>query len=264
MAILGNISDAEYFSRKEISNSDLKLIEKSYSHFLNKDQREDTASLNFGRALHMYVLEEPKFFEHYIVAPELDRRTTAGKQTWASLLESGKTIISASDWVELNQLRQNIRNHPIASKILMGAEFEGAITGEIDGVPMRAKVDIINRGYIIDLKTTQDASASEFKRSIGKYGYYQQAAVYLELCKQNNLHASGFLFIAVERGSRQCGVACYSLDQESIDIGLQKARKTLKKYKEFKNSPERYTGYSDSIEVIGAPTWAFHEAQEVL
>ena len=263
--ILGNISDKDYFARKEISNSDLKLIEKSISHYLNKDQREDTSSMGFGRALHSYVLEEAKFFETFIVAPEgMDRRTKEGKVTYSNLIESGREIITAPEWVELNQLRKNIRNHPIAKNILSGAECEGAITGEIEGVPMRAKIDIISNGYVVDLKSCQDASLGEFNRSIGKYNYYQQAAIYLELCRQNRLPATGFLFIAVERGARQHGVACYSLDQSSIDIGMSRAKRSLQKYKDHLNNPGRYLGYSDKIEVVGAPQWAFHLEQGVL
>jgi exodeoxyribonuclease VIII len=259
MAILGNIPDSDYFSMKEISNSDLKLIERSYSHFLNKHDKEETSSMNFGKALHTLVLEETKFYEQFIIAPaEMDRRTKEGKATYAALLDSGREIITAAEWVELNQLKQNILAHPIAKNILIGAQAEGAITGEIEGVAMRAKIDLINKGYVIDLKTCQDASKGEFMRSIGKYSYYQQAAVYLELCKQNNLEASGFLFIAVERGAKSCGVACYSLNQESIDIGLSKAKRTLNKYKEYVNNPQKYVGYSDSIEVISAPNWSFY------
>jgi len=260
MTILGNIPDSQYFSMKEISNSDLKLIERSYSHFLNKHDREETSSMNFGRALHALVLEESKFYEQFIIAPfEMDRRTTAGKATYKALMDSGREIVTAPEWVELNQLKQNILNHPIAKNILSGASMEGAITGEIEGVPMRAKIDIINKGFVIDLKTCQDASKNEFMRSIGKYSYYQQAAVYLELCKQNGLEATGFLFIAIERGAKSCGVACYSLNQESIDIGLAKARRTLKKYKDYINNPQRYVGYSDVIEVISAPNWSFYD-----
>ena len=259
---LGNISDSEYFSLKSISNSDLKLIEKSISHFLNKNQHEDTSSMGFGRALHSYVLEEDKFHQTYIVAPEgMDRRTKEGKSVYQTMIESGREIITAPEWMELNQLRDNLRAHPIAKNILKGAECEGAITGVIDNVEMRAKIDLLNNGYVIDLKSCQDASASEFARSVGKYNYYQQASIYLELCRQNDLQATGFLFIAVERGARQHGVACYSLDQPSIDIGIARAKKSLAKYKDYLVNPDKYVGYSDKIETIGAPNWCFHQEQ---
>ena len=261
--ILGNITDVEYFSRKEISNSDLKLIDKSISHFLNKNDMETTANMNFGKAFHALLLEETKFYEQFIVAPaDMDRRTKEGKATYQALLDSGREIITAQEWNELNQLKQNVLAHPIARNILIGAEFEGAITGEIDGVPMRAKIDIVNKGYIVDLKTCQDASKSAFMRSIGQFSYHQQAAVYLELCKQNNIQVTGFLFIAVERNAKQCGVACYSIDQESIDLGMQKAKKSLKKYKDYLANTDKYTGYSDSIEPIGAPSWVFYEGTQ--
>jgi len=263
--ILGPISDSLYFSRPEISNSDCKLIEKSISHYLNKDQKEDTSSMGFGRALHSYVLEESNFHQNYIVSPEgMDRRTKIGKDQYQHLLDSGREVISASDWREINQLRDNLRAHPMAKNVLNGAQCEGVLTGEFDGVPVRAKIDLLNNGYVIDLKSCQDASASEFARSIGKYNYYQQAAFYIDLCAQNGLGATGFLFIAVERGARQHGVACYSLDQPSIDIGRASYKKSLAKYKDYLNNPKQYVGYSDKIENIGAPHWCFHKEQGVL
>jgi hypothetical protein len=185
----------------------------------------------------------------------MDRRTKQGKADWEDLQLSGKEIVSASDWEEINILKENIMNHPVAGNVLKGAECEGALFGNIQGVPVRGKIDMVNKGFVIDLKSCQDASESEFVRSVIKYSYHQQAAFYMELCKQNGLEANGFLFICVERLANGGQVACRSMEQVWLDAGKISYETLIDKYKDHKNNPEKFNGYSDSIEPLPFPKW---------
>jgi hypothetical protein len=66
--------------------------------------------------------------------------------------------------------------------------------------------------------------------------------------------------IAVERGVKFGGVAVYSLDQESIDIGRARYKKSLLKYKYHISNPGVYPGYSPEVESIGVSQWVISQA----
>lgn len=247
------MEDKIYFARTELSNSDIKLINKSYQHYLDKNDKEDTPSMAFGRALHCFILEPDQFSSRYIIAGDVDRRTTIGKAEWARLESSGLEIISSKEWSELNVLKTNITSHPLAKNMITGATKEEAIFGELEGVKCRAKLDISNKGFLIDLKTTQDASKDGFLKSVVNFEYNQQAAFYSDLYKNVKGESLGFLFIAVERSTGL--VACYTLDETLIEAGRAKYKTGIAKYKYHQQNPTAHKGYSDTVETLDCPHW---------
>lgn len=247
------MDDKTYFSRPELSNSDIKLINKSYSHYLNKNDQDDTASMKFGRALHCLILEPEQFSSRYIIAADVDRRTTIGKSYCARLESSGLDIITSKEWSELNELKSNIMNHPLAKNMITGAIKEEAIFGELEGIKCRAKLDISNKGFLIDLKTTTDASKDGFLKSVVNFSYHQQAAFYTDLYKNAKGESLGFLFIAIERDTGL--VACYVLDDSLVEAGRARYKTGIAKYKYHQSNPEAYKGYSDEVETLECPHW---------
>ena len=240
------MDDKEYFAHSAISQSDLKLIKKSFAHFKNKEHREPTASMIFGSALHSFILDgEGSFYSKYVVMPEIDRRTSAGKAAYNDLLTSGKTIISHDDWYEIMQLKSNCLNHPRAKSILSkeSITMEGALFGKLEGVDIKGKLDIVSDNWVVDIKTCQDASKEEFTRSISNFGYHLQAAFYIELAKQNGVNPKGFIFICIERKAASHGVAVYELSKKAIDLGYSEIKFLINKYKEYVNNPDKYIGY---------------------
>lgn len=262
MTILGNILDSEYFSMKEISNSDLSLIELSYAHYLEKNLKKVTEAMTFGKAFDQYLLRPSEFHLNFIIAPDdMDRRTAAGKQTYRDLMNSGRTVLTVKDWVNLNLMKDNVNSHPVASNIIKNSENEGSFTGEINGVEVRCKIDIFNQGYLFDVKTCQSARASDFKKDIANRNYHRQMAFYLEILRQNMEGVIGAGLIPVEKPSesnfipKNCGVNVFWLTQDDLDQGKFEFLKLIDKYKLFQDNPNKYPGYSDVIETISLPLW---------
>ncbi len=260
---LGQIEDKDYFSRTEVSNSDLSLIKQSWSHFLEKNRRQTTDAMTFGKAFDQLLLRPVEFHKNFIIAPqEIDRRTKEGKLMYQSLIESGRDILTSSDWTNLNLMKNNVETHPISSRIIKESEKEGSFTGILEGVEVRCKIDIFNQGYLFDIKTCQSAQSSEFKRTFASYGYHRQMAFYLDILKQNIEGVRGAGLIPVEKISSssylpsKCGVNVFWLSEQSLEQGQFEYKKLLEKYKFFKENPEIYPGYSDKIEVLDLPLWA--------
>ncbi len=123
------------------------------------------------------------------------------------------------------------------------------------GHPCKARADYIRDDDImVDLKTTMDASLSEFSRSIAKFGYHRQDAMYsdgFEACFGRP--SRGFVFVAVETKPPHA-VGVYTLDAESADAGRIEYQTLLNSFAECMESGN-WPAYSDNIETIELPRW---------
>jgi exodeoxyribonuclease VIII len=261
MAKLGKITEREYNEIPAVRNSELGNLEKSWIHY--KKGTERTAAMIFGSAFHMFVLEEPTFWECFVVCPKLDRRTTAGKAAWTQIQENakGKDIIDQEDFDTIQKMRAALHTHPMAKNILHRSENEGAYTSTINGVEVKCKLDLENKGHFFDLKSCEDASPEGFKKSLVKYKYYRQAPFYGDIAESNGLEFKSFNFIAVEK-KEPFMVAVYTVCEPTMDIGRKSYKKVLAKYKFHSENPDAYQGYSDSFIPLTAPDWLFHQAAQ--
>lgn len=260
MAKLGQITEKEYNEINALRNSKLEPLEKSFANF--KMKTETTESMRFGSAFHMYVLEEDTFWRNYIVAPKFDGRSTEGKKIKKQLdeqAESGREILRSDDFDTICKMKDSLLHHPMAKNILKRSENEGAYTATIEGVDCKAKIDLENKGYFFDLKSTDDASHAGFKKSIGKYRYDRQAAFYGDIAAKNGVEFKEFIFVAIEKKAPYL-VGVWMLDKESIELGRSSYLKLLEKFKFHNENPDAFDGISDSIKPISAPGWLFIES----
>jgi len=264
MSKLGTITEKEYNEIKAVRNSELGNIEKSWMHYKMGTTRTD--AMIFGSAFHQYILEEPTFWENFVVAPDYDGRTIEGKKIKAELeiaAADGKDIIRYADFDTIKGMKAAILEHPMAKNILHRSENEGAYTANLEGVKCKSKLDLENKGHFFDIKTTDDASPEGFKKSIGKYNYHRQAAFYGDIAASNGVPFLSFNFVAIEKKPPYL-IGVYTLCDASIDIGRKSYKRILKKFKLHTDNPGTYEGYSATFQSISAPDWKFfQEATEV-
>lgn len=256
-----NIPNHEYHAAERMNNSGIKQILKSPAHYqiYLRQKSEPTKAMIIGSAVHAATLEPDVFEKDYAAIPEgLDRRTKAGKETFAELEASGKTILAADDYQNVLDIALAVRSHETAGKLFNHGIAEVSVFSEIDDVPVKARFDWLRNNIIVDLKTTDDASPDEFVRSIAKYGYDVQAAWYLDVAKADGIEISNFIFVAVEKNPPYA-VGLYELDAESIEIGRTKYQKGLSIYRHCVKTGE-WPSYSPDIITLQLPKWAMREA----
>lgn len=261
MANLGKITEKEYNEIKAVRNSELGNIEKSWAHY--KMGTDRTEAMIFGSAFHMYILEEETFWESFIVAPKYDGRTVEGKKIKAQLDEqalAGKDILRSDDFDTIVKMKASLLSHPLAKNILHRSENEGAYTAIIDGVECKAKLDLENRGEFFDLKTTEDASPSEFRKTIGKYNYHRQAAFYGDIAAANGVPFSSFNLVAIEKKPPYL-VCVHTVPALSLTIGRNSYKGILKKFKLHTENPDMYEGYEPVFHPTEIPHWMISQAE---
>jgi hypothetical protein len=263
------MNNAEYHEHPAISKSHLDAINISPLHYWsryvdpNRSAPTPTLAMEFGTAVHMAVLEPDLYLKTYKRAPELSRTTKAGKEAWAEAGADGHTLIKSDEWAQIEAMRQQIFAHPAAGKALNlpgQAEQTFLVNDPFTGLPTKCRPDYFtDSGWLIDLKTTQDASLKGFQRSIANFRYHVQAAYYTSVIKAaQGVAPRGFLFIAVEK-TYPYAVQVFKCSQSLLDAGEIEATRNLR---QLTDAFDEYTletpwpGYSLNPVEIDLPTWA--------
>lgn len=248
--------DKTYDQLPGIRRSDLWLMHKTPAHFkYNIEHRpEPTKALLFGIAAHMAILEPDKFAAEYAVAPNVDRRTKAGKEEYAAFLNANAdaTIISREDMDTILDMVNALYENKAAIALLNGRhEVPVTWTDPDTGELCKAKFDTITaldgKPYIVDYKTTDSCEDGVFERSARKYGYKFQAGMYCEGYFQKFLEECGFAFVAQEKAAPYL-VRVYLCDPEFIREGYDQYRTLLGMYHECKQA-DTWPGY-DAAELM--------------
>lgn len=254
-----DLENEAYHGSEGLSKSDLDQLHRSAAHYMAaKTMRDDpTPSMIFGSAFHCFVLEPDRFRREYAAAPDVDRRTKAGKEAWKELETAGKTVLAADDYSALIQMRDSIMSNPIAAELVNNSKHEVSAYAENDGVLCKCRPDIWSEklGVIADLKTTLDASPKGFARAVADRRYHVQDAWYREVWeKAGGEKAREFIFIAVEK-KPPYSTGIYFLHPDAKLQGWAEALNDMKVYIEASRNNE-WKAYSENPVELELPRWA--------
>lgn len=261
-------SNSEYHSGEGVSKSDLDLIHHCpLKYRYSKDNPTiKTPASEFGSMVHKLILEPDDFGKEYAVAPNCDRRTKAGKEMYEVFSEAlgEREAVSETDYECALSMRKAILDNPRAAALLDGGETETSYywNDENMGALCKCRPDKVNMNYIIDLKTTADASPEAFAKSVWNYRYHVQAAWYLDgYEKATGIKPDGFIFIAVEKAPPYA-TSVYVCDDVVLDVGRAEAADDLRIYCECTESGNwyGYGGADEKIMPISLPYWAAKKA----
>jgi exodeoxyribonuclease VIII len=259
------MENADYHRHKAVSKSHLDQIAKSPLHYWgkyldpNRKPFEETPAMALGTAVHTAVLEPDELQNRYALAPDVDRRTKAGKEEWSAAVAGGRKLLKWEEFDQVNAMATSVRNHPAAAFLFSRpgkAETSWMWNDDVTGAECKCRPDWLTNDHrlLVDLKTTKDASLREFKRSIANFRYFVQAGWYLHgIEKAGSQRPEQFIFVCVE-SSAPYACAVYAADAEMIKVGWDTARRDLDKLIECRKT-DQWPGYSTQIEPIGLPGW---------
>ena len=257
-----DLTNAEYHASPAISKSGLDLIRRAPALYAyrRENPQEQTPAMRLGSLTHAVVLE-PEVFAHSVIArPEgIDRRTSAGKLAWAEfeVQAEGKEIVTGEEMAKLAAIRDAVHAHPAAAKALAGSPtIEQSIFWVNDGIACRCRPDAVTeKGVIVDLKTTRDASPEGFAKSIAQYRYHVQAAFYSDGYRAAfGESPRGFVFIAVETEPPYL-VAVYVASEAMTHRGRIDYHVDIDTFRCCQEADE-WPGYSNWTLTIDLPKWS--------
>lgn len=254
-----------YHERKVgvVSKSALDRIHRSPAHYRQwiDEPDESTPAMLFGSAFHCAALEPERYARDYPVKPDVDGRTREGKAALAAFreqLHERARGISAADAEAIDHMVAAVRSHRLVSRMLSDGAAEVTISwsDKATGLRCKSRADywIERHRTVIDLKTTDDASPREFERSIAKYRYHVQDALYRFGFDAVDEPLEHFILVAVEK-TAPWAVGVYELDAETIGRGYFAARQDMDVMAECLKT-DTWPGYPANILQLSLPPWA--------
>lgn len=263
--------DLVYHYGPGVSNSGLKAINRSPSHFYSQyiagDTPEPTDAMKFGSFAHLAVLKWDQFIKQYRsnadVPCEQGTRTKAWREAADAFCNEHKVSLIKEDWFDkIVEMAAKVHNHPTAQQLLSGGLSEQSLywVDQRSKVLCKAKADYIKsgQGLIIDYKTTQDARPSEFERSCWNFRYDQQAAHYIRAAANvtgTPSDAWQFVFIVQEK-EPPYEIGIYVADRGMVDKGEEIIDASLEMYATCVQN-NKWPGYSTQPHHITLPSWAW-------
>lgn len=217
-------TEAEYFASPRLSRSGLEVFMKTPALYAEQQlgaRPDPTAAMRWGRLVHLRILEPHEFRRRVIVkAPDLNRRSNAGKAEFARIEAEGLLLVSMEEGQQLERIANAVMAHPLAGRMVERSDREVSFTwtDEPTGIECRARLDMVRFGRvpaIVDLKTSDDPSPREFGRSAAKYGYHRQAAFYSRPIREMTERDPAVFIIAV-RSDPPHEVAVYEVEADDI------------------------------------------------
>ena len=261
------MTEKDYRNHPAISRSELWKMNESAEKFkwFIDHPLSPTPALLFGQMIHKLLLQPESFDDEFVVAPNIDRRTKAGKEEYeAFLAEVGdRSVVSLDDYNKALDMVSVVRSNPIANNLLQGAkEVPYFWTDEDTGEQCKCRLDCLHSEdgdlFIVDYKTTGNASTEIFSnKDVFRYGYHFQAAMYSEGV-MHNLELDErpqFVFIAQEK-TAPYSVNVIAVPDDVMLAGLDKYRELLGKYHQCKVL-DYWPGYNDMGEIneVTLPGW---------
>ena len=250
------VSFKDYLEHPAISRSKLQDLLKSRWHFEADSTVVETDEMRLGTRVHELLLTPG--ISDCVVAPELNKRTKAGREQWAAFAEEngGKTILTKELEERAQAIVEAYKLNPIALNLIDACEHkEISLFFEQSGFDFKARLDLLSVDNLIigDVKTTSSADPEEFSRSIYKFGYHMQAAFYIDAVKAAlGLEITDYIIAAIET-KEPYGTAIYMLDDESIEIGRIAYKKAIAMLDKLATLPRVYP---EKLQSIGIPHWA--------
>ncbi len=273
--IILDMDESRYHAQRGVcSSSQLKVLDRGTARHLKHqlDFKKDTTAFRVGRALHCGVLEPGLYGDLYATAPQVDKRTKAGKEEYAAFETSvgERTILKKEEGEQVADMIAAIQAHPAASELLEFCPIrEATLLATLHGVPCKSRIDAMSSHYgsparsdavFCDLKSTKNhASRREVEQDVWRYGYGLQMCMYREMMRENGVDVARVSFIVVEK-SPPHGVCVFDVDEDVLDAHRPLLERLLDEWK-MTIGRGKFPCWSEKPVPIGVPEWARRELE---
>ena len=215
----------EYASIPAYRSHDLTTAIRCPYKWKHELPMKESPALIEGRLQHTLFLEIDKFDDEFVIEPNVDRRTKAGKEEYEDFKASiGDRSPVKQDMYDVCMERRSIVEEYVPRET---DKVELTLCFHWRSHPFKARMDWYDGENVWDLKTARDASPRGFKSAINNFNYHMQAALYLDAAKALGMTANQFMFLAQEK-AHPYPFAVYTLSEEAIDYGIARNEQALK------------------------------------
>lgn len=203
------------------------------------EDKDKTAALDFGDAMHAICLEPERLDSEFVVMPAFNLRTNAGKADRNQFVKENenKKILTDDEHKKLRLMFESVMAHEQARDLI---EAEGICEGSYfwtdkeTGIDCKCRPDkeIASRNLLVDVKTTD--TLGKFKFSVDDFRYYVQDPFYCDGVGQfKDKPQMLFLVIAKHINCGRYPVMVCKLPDEALMYGRIEYQNDLRRYARF-------------------------------
>lgn len=236
----------------------LKAMARSPLHYLHAVQqgRPDSAALRRGRIVHWQTLGGmPDDEDGRVVIYDGERKGNAWKEFAAA--NDGAEIVTRKEWSAAEPIAAAVEGNRLARMLLKGALLEHPIQWAIGSRRCSSRLDALGPEYVVDLKTTTDASVIGFTRQAWRMGYHAQLAWYMDAARSTGREVKDAYLIAVEVNAPYA-VTVVRLTHALIEEGRRMCRSWWETLRTCEDSND-WPAYSESMVQWDVPAWIEHD-----
>lgn len=243
----------------------------------------ETRAMEFGSQYHALLLEPEEFELTHCVMPDFanDPRnvTKTGIQSTSAATEfckkataqflaaaehEGKAVITRKNYDLALAMIESIHCDERAVELLDNSEREVTLTGEIEGVPCKGRLDLldIENGVIGDLKGCKSAAPYRFGKDAANLRYDFKMAFYRELVRQNYAGFFSVEMIAVETGG-ELDCCVQEMHEPILEQGWDDVVRVLREYRDSK-ATDVWPGVNRGRKTVPMvwPNWAMRDGDD--
>lgn len=182
---------------------------------------EKSRALLLGSYVDEMLTGTPKSRDKFIVE-NYDELFKRGGSPYADVAQAQETV-------------ERVKKQPLMMHYLKG-KHQVIMTGEIEGVPFKIKMDSYKPGeFIADLKYMASLrSPNLFEPMIKYWNYDSQAACYQEIVYQNTGERLPFFFVVATK-EKPAHLAVGQISQWNIDEAMERVRANIVRFQKIKN-----------------------------
>lgn len=284
-----------------ISGSGLHTIYKFSPAHYKYAESEESPALAFGTAAHAMLLEPEAFNATYVrgfdasVYPDslsgvkdmqswlkergqkvsgnksdlIDRILAVEPLTHiADVLEqrynqwnAGKEPIKPELYDKIQSMRKTIFADEKCAAMLQGGHAELSVVGELDGVDVKVRPDLITgNGGLVNYKTTEDCHPERFGRKAYDYGYLLKASLEWDMFAKAYGQQPKFYILLSQEKKSPFAFKPYYLTEEQIELGRAQYRIALAVYEQCLAN-DRWPAYGTGPAELYLPDYIMNQVR---
>lgn len=222
-------------------------------NFVPKNKRD----FDVGTAAHLAVLEPDRMADRVVLIDAENYKKAAAQAARDAAWNAGLVPLLPKDHELVDGIASALRADQWASDLLDGCESEISFTWIADGVPCKARVDLISRDGAVfgDLKTSTSANPRTFQRNAFNMGHFLRDPWYRDGWER----ATGqrilyYWFVVISREPPHLVTVC-RLDERAIEWGRMMIRKARRLFCECQDAG-CWPGYCREPMTLSLPAWS--------
>src|ERR1700731_2354959 len=220
---------------------------------------ENGKEMDIGTALHLAVLEPDRLADRTLLVDAKDWRTKAAQEARDQAYEAGVTPLLPKDRELVDGLSAALRANEYVAALLEGASTEVSYFWTDEGIPRKARADIVTHdgGAIADLKASASAAPEFFQRQAFSAGPFLRSPWYRSGWEIVSGQKADYWYVVISRKPPHL-VTIARLDERAIAWGEMMIRRATELFKRCRDDGS-WPPYCIEPATLSLPGWAEYQ-----